>query len=357
MAEPSAEPTEARIASYRQRLAQLRRSSALSDGDVACLLPELTSVATEVLGVERVSVWHLSADAETLECVHACQRGSGRHSRGGSLSLHEHPRYFAALASERILVSADARRDPRTRELERSRLSDQEVGARIDVPVLLRGRLVGVLCFEHTGGVREFQFWQELLAASLADMVALVLQLREQARAEAQLKQVRAAMDDLLESRTSSVVRENADLQREVDALHLTAEAMRKAEDERRRLFAASPVPMLLVHRSDRSVLFANDTCAQALRYGPSELVSSSSTSCSRRSPISSDVLSLLEKGGEADAREIQLGAKKATLLGAAFGTARGVRRRRLRAVRLHRSHDVRKPWSTSCVCWPSATR
>jgi diguanylate cyclase (GGDEF)-like protein/PAS domain S-box-containing protein len=134
-----------------------------------------------------------------------------------------------------------------------------------------------------------------------------VLQVREQARAQAELRELRTRVDDLLESRTSSVVRENADLQREVDALHIAAEAMRKSEDERRRLFAASPVPMLLVRPTDLRVLFANDTCAQALRYSSAELLEKSVEELFAQKSDLSDLFALLEPGGEADARELQL--------------------------------------------------
>ena len=63
--------------------------------------------------------------------------------------------------------------------------------------------------------------WEMTRQAELKarDFVALVLQAREQLRVEAQVREMRSRVDDMVEQRTHSVVLENADLQREVDSL------------------------------------------------------------------------------------------------------------------------------------------
>jgi diguanylate cyclase (GGDEF)-like protein len=305
-AEPRTTPP-ARGELQRQKLAELRSSAALHNGDIATALSELTSLAAEVLAVERVSVWHLSAEGQALECIHAFSQSQHAHSRGGMLAASLNPAYFSALTGQRVLAVADARHDPRTRELSETQLLPHGIHARLDVPVFLRGRMVGVLCHEHAHSVRNFEFWEELAAGSFADFVAMVLQVREQLRTEAQLKELRTQVDDLLESRTSSVVRENADLQREVDALQLATETIRKSEDERRRLFAASPVPMLLLRKQDRRVLFANDKCAGALRCTLAELANKPIDSLFVHAADLAAVWATLERAGEDDARELEL--------------------------------------------------
>jgi diguanylate cyclase (GGDEF)-like protein/PAS domain S-box-containing protein len=261
-----ANAAEMRLREQRRKLAQLMRSSALSGGEISSALAALTELAAELLSTERASVWQLSADGTTLDCVDLYARSSHRHSRGTRLDAGVYPRYFAALNEDRVLAAAQAKSDPRTSEFDASYLSPLGIEALLDAPVFLRGRMVGVVCVEDTSGPRNWQFWEELAVGTLADFVALLLQAREQLRVEAQLKDMRSHVDEILESHTSQFVRENADLQREVDSLQLAAEAIRRSEDDLRQLFAASPVPMLLVRRSDGKVLLANENCASALR-------------------------------------------------------------------------------------------
>ncbi|MFT3925701.1 MAG: diguanylate cyclase [Myxococcales bacterium] len=304
--EPGSEPSRTREPSGSLdplgRLWELRRSAPLTNGDVAAALVELTALAAEVLGVASVRIWHLSADGRRLECIHFYHLLSRNHGRGGTLDVTQHARYVDALRLDGRIGVADVRRDPRAREL-----SDSEVEARLDVAVRLRGQFVGVVSCEHAGGPRMFRLWEELFVGSLSDYVAMVLQVREQLRAEAFLADQRVQVDDLLESRTSAVVRENADLQREVDALQLAAETIRKSEDERRRLFAASPVPMLLVRKRDQVVLLANDRCAAALRCKLSDFDKRRVNELFVHQSDFGDTLSTLERGGEVDALEIQL--------------------------------------------------
>ncbi len=285
-----------------QRLWDLKRSLPLTNGDVAAALVDLTTLAAEALGVARMRVWHLSADGQQLECVHAFQLRDRAHGRGGTLLLAQHPRYFEALHLDGHLNVSDVQRDPRVREV-----ADPDVVARLDVAVRLRGRLVGALSCEHAGAPRVFRAWEELFLGALADHVAMVLQVREQLRSEVKLAEQRVQVDELLESRTSAVVRENADLQREVDALNVAAEAIRKSEDERRRLFAASPVPMLLARMSDQLVLLANDRCAAALRCSLSDFAARRLSELFVHPSDFCDTFATLERGGEVDAREIQL--------------------------------------------------
>ncbi len=264
---------ETRLREHRKRLARLMRSKALNSGEVSLALSELTELASDLLACERASVWQLNLEGSALDCVDLFERSRNEHTRGARLLGADYPAYFEALDDERAMAVHDAALDPRTAELQDGYLVPHRIGAMLDAPVFLRGRMVGVVCMEHIGEPRRWQFWEELVAGTLSDFVALVLNAREQLRVEGQLKELRTRVDELLESRTNQVVRENADLQREVDALQLAADAIRKSEDDLSRLFAASPIPMLLIRRSDERVLLANEVSAEALRARVEELV------------------------------------------------------------------------------------
>ncbi|MDB4986100.1 MAG: Diguanylate cyclase/phosphodiesterase domain 1 [Myxococcaceae bacterium] len=303
----SGDAVEARLREHRRRLAQLMRSTALTSGEVALALAELTELASELLGCERASVWQLSIDGSALDCVDAFSQATGEHTPGARLLAADYPQYFAALDDERAMAVHDTAQDPRTGELLASYLMPLGIGAMLDAPVFLRGRMVGVVCTEHVGEPRTWQFWEELVAGTLADFVALVLTAREQLRVEGQLKELRTRVDEMLESRTSQVVRQNADLQREVDSLQLAADAIRKSEDDLRRLFAASPVPMLLIRRSDERVLLANEVSATALRARVDDLHGQPVGELFAQRSDLTDLFDALARHGVEEPREVQL--------------------------------------------------
>ncbi|HEX5659279.1 MAG TPA: diguanylate cyclase [Polyangiales bacterium] len=303
----SGEGVEARLREHRKRLARLMRSKALTSGEVSLALSELTELASELLACERASVWQLNVEGTALDCVDLFERASNEHTRGARLLSADVPAYFEALDDERAMAVHDAPNDPRTSELRDSYLVPQRIGAMLDAPVFLRGRMVGVVCLEHQGETRRWQFWEELVAGTLSDFVALVLNAREQLRVEGQLKDLRTRVDEMLESRTNQVVRENADLQREVDALQLAADAIRKSEDDLARLFAASPVPMLLIRRSDEKVLLANEVSAVALRARVEELVEMPVSELFAHRSDLVDLFRSLEQRGSDAPREVQL--------------------------------------------------
>src|SRR5262249_49774349 len=94
---PTSAELEEGLRPYRKALAELMRAEALRRGDVAAAFELVTEVASELLGVERASVWRFRDDRTTLDCADLFERTPRRHSRGESLPAASFPRYFTAL--------------------------------------------------------------------------------------------------------------------------------------------------------------------------------------------------------------------------------------------------------------------
>ena len=126
------------------------------------------------------------SSASTCSCTRA-QRTARARQRSAGRRLPALLR-SAVRGRARSAVARRAR-DPRTRELEASYLTPLDIerdARRAGVPARPhRGR--GVPRARAASRAR-WQFWEELVAGTLADFVALVLQAREQLRVEAQLK-------------------------------------------------------------------------------------------------------------------------------------------------------------------------
>ena len=87
----------------------------------------------------------------------------------------------------------------------------------LDAPVFLRGKMVGVVCHEHTGKVRRWKLHEELLAGSFADFVAVVLETAAWYEAESALRVERDALETKVTDRTRDLQDSEASLRALID--------------------------------------------------------------------------------------------------------------------------------------------
>jgi len=252
----SAHRVQERLRSYRQLLAGLLRSEALSSGDIEAAYRQITELGVQLLEVERASVWRLES-TNLIRCWDLYERTSHAHSSGQVIKERDVPSYFAALAEERCLAVYDAHQDPRTSAFSKSYLTPLGIGAMLDAPIWVAGRMVGVVCHEHVGGKRQWRLDEELLAGTVADFVARVIEAAERLRAERALGQYRHHIQQLVGLRGKQREQLNVVLQREATGWHAARDEHRELE-EVRRVFSASPVPMIVTRLSDGEVRYVN---------------------------------------------------------------------------------------------------
>ncbi len=185
-------------------LMQLARSEALVQGRLEDALTEITEAASEILGVARSLVWRFSNDQRTLVCLDLYRTDEKVHERGFELSADDFPHYFETLQHERVIAAHDAHTDPRTAEFSEIYLSPLGIYALLDAPIRVGGRLVGLLCNEHTGGSRTWTASDEQFAVALADFIALAIENNERRRSEIELR----SMVELAEQRLQTIERQ-----------------------------------------------------------------------------------------------------------------------------------------------------
>lgn len=139
-------------------------------------LPDLFRRACEAgadaLGVERAGVWMLVNDGKLLRCVALFERSARRHGKGSAVPVADCPAYLRAVAAAPALACPDAPADPRTAELNGPYLRPHGITAVLDAPLVRDGRLVGVVCHEHTGGRREWTADELRFVRAVADLLA-----------------------------------------------------------------------------------------------------------------------------------------------------------------------------------------
>jgi PAS domain S-box-containing protein len=171
----------ARIIAHQAALLELAKSD---HADFNAALNRILATDAKTLAVERVSYWAFTEDRSAIICENLYKLSEDRHERELRLEACQYPRYFQAVEAQRLIAADDARSDPHTSEFTEDYLKPAGIVSMMDVPVWLRGKVVGIVCHEHTGPLRHWAIEEQDFAASIADMVSLSLEVAERKRAE-----------------------------------------------------------------------------------------------------------------------------------------------------------------------------
>ncbi len=196
---------------FQQALLELARID-LSHREIA--VPRIIETSAGALEVERTGLWFFDETRTSIVVEDLFLAGSRTHTSGERLTAADYPTYFAALAESRTIAAADAATDPRTCEFYTSYLAPNNVRAMLDVPVRSEGRVVGIICYEHTGTPRVWSPNEQAYAASTADLLGTVIEASRRRRIEEDLRRLTATLERRVEERTADLENSNRDLGR-----------------------------------------------------------------------------------------------------------------------------------------------
>jgi PAS domain S-box-containing protein len=191
---------------HRDVLLKLARADK-SDFDRA--LRTITSLAAATLEIARISYWSLQENDTALVCelLHLSPSNTVDEKFAGTrLSAADAPPYFAALALKNPISAGDVLTHPATAGLVESYLKPLGITSLLDVPVWVRGEVVGVICHEHIGPAREWSAEEIDFASSLAAMVSLALEESHRARSESLLRESEEKFRALFEASSQGVM-------------------------------------------------------------------------------------------------------------------------------------------------------
>ncbi|MBX3400878.1 MAG: GAF domain-containing protein [Gemmataceae bacterium] len=175
-------------------LARLELARLGPDQSLEICFRRICEIASETLNVNRVGIWFFIAHRTALRCANLYERDSGEHSTGVTLQVEDFPAYFAALERRRSIPAEVATEDPRTNQLSDRYLQPLGISSLLDAPIYRDGKVIGVVCHEHTGTLREWSTEERDFVSSIADFVTLKLKSADLSEARTVLRQT----DDVL---------------------------------------------------------------------------------------------------------------------------------------------------------------
>jgi signal transduction histidine kinase/ActR/RegA family two-component response regulator len=189
----------------QEALSRLVRSPAFRGDDLAAILNSVIEEVAATLDVRQVTLWQGSIDPASITCIAAADEALTPGILGTVLGAGAYPRYFSALAAGEVIVADDALSHPATSEFAEAYLRPSGIGAMLDVPVHVRGRIWGVACIEHVGAARRWTPQDIAFATGAAALLALALEGDERRAAERRLRELSARMQLTLDTAPAGI--------------------------------------------------------------------------------------------------------------------------------------------------------
>lgn len=189
--------TKQRLERQHNALQLITRNSSIHHGELDQALREISEIAVATLGGMRASIWLFSQDASELRCVDMFDTRTQAHSSGQCYSVSDYPRYFDALRKTRVLAIDDVSEDLRIIEFDQKHL--EGIHSMIDAPVHSNGVLVGAISLAHAARGRGWAADEQNFVASVADMIALVLEVRKRRGIEEDLRRKSLAIESSMD--------------------------------------------------------------------------------------------------------------------------------------------------------------
>ncbi|MEH2460133.1 sensor histidine kinase [Nostoc sp.] len=190
--------SEQKLGQHSRVLAELANHKAVFEGNLETAFKVITEKAANALEVERVGVWLFNSDAygglrqrTKLQCINLYERSNQRHSTDIERNLADYPSYFKALAAAHTITVTDTRTDPRVQELWNELLEPNNILSLIDTKLWVGGEVVGTVLYEHIGIPRTWELSEQNFVNSIAEFVALTLEVCDRKRAESALHEAK----------------------------------------------------------------------------------------------------------------------------------------------------------------------
>ncbi len=173
-----------RVQRQQAAIIHVSQDKTLREGNFLEAAKHIVEHAAETLEVDSASVWLLKSNNARLCCSVAWDSKEKAWIEPHAIPTSTIPDYLFALETSRYIDASDAQNDKRTTELCPGYLRPGNVGALLDVPVRVGGRLVGVLCNEHRGAARNWLPDEIQFAVEMADQAGQAYAAEEHRLAE-----------------------------------------------------------------------------------------------------------------------------------------------------------------------------
>jgi signal transduction histidine kinase/CheY-like chemotaxis protein len=183
------------LINQQKRLNAILGDERLKSGTLQESLGLLTQTLAELLQVERCGIWLLNETKDSKRIVEMYDAGSGERERTSVVKAEDFPDHFKRLSAGEVISIPEYQA-----YLSQQRFQDQRPNVKMAAsvmwcPIVVAGEVIGNVSLASYKTVQVWTAEQQLLATSVANLTALVIERIERTRIEQQLRVASEAAD------------------------------------------------------------------------------------------------------------------------------------------------------------------
>lgn len=210
----------------------LLKSAILGTGLLDEALAEVCRIASAAMEVTRANIWEFGEGQSSITSIANYDSRFPALLPNSTLYRYQIPKYFRLFETEEIIPTRDALNDPNTEELKTGYLDVHGIRSLMDVPIRISGKMIGVVCFEDTNEIREWNPGEQKFGLFISQVIALAIESSRRKKAQQELELILDEKRVLL-NEIHRRVRNNFSLIQDL----IRAESSRANDDYHRDLF------------------------------------------------------------------------------------------------------------------------
>lgn len=168
----------------------LLRSAILGSGTLEQALAEVCRIASAAMEVARVNVWEFGDGLTSITSLVNYDNRFTELMPNMTLYRYQIPKYFSLFESEEIIPTPDALNHPNTEELKHGYLDVNGIRSLMDIPIQIGGKMIGLLCFEDTKRIREWDHGEQKFGLFISQVIALAIESSRRKKTQNDLEQI-----------------------------------------------------------------------------------------------------------------------------------------------------------------------
>jgi len=153
-------------------------NSLFYEGNVSEGAKELTKQVIESINADRCSIWLYNKDKLSIKCQQLYIKSEDKWYQDIELHKKNFTSYFEALQVNPIIIANDATTHPSTSCFTDTYLIPLGIKSMLDVPILYRGEIIGVICIESLSA-REWCEFEVGFAQVLSSLYSFSYSIKE----------------------------------------------------------------------------------------------------------------------------------------------------------------------------------
>ncbi|MGP9496880.1 response regulator, partial [Pseudoalteromonas sp. AOP7-A1-14] len=173
---------------YNKHLASLTVSPEVLSGDFEQVKDIIAQSMTELLGVDRASVWIFDAAAQEMHCYSLYVKEQGYIKQPVVLKIVDYPNYYRYMFEQGVIAAVDVNKHPAIYEMIEGYTKPLGITSMLDAVISTGEGILGVLCAEQVGTHRVWSQQEETYLRSLATLVGSVIIAQRRKKTAEELK-------------------------------------------------------------------------------------------------------------------------------------------------------------------------